>query len=217
VAKVVLYLRAPGEASTSLARQEAAVRRWAQAKRHRIVAVTRDTGVDADNRDGLVEALSLLRAGNASALLVQRMEILGDDIVMQEQLVEELRRLPARILAVESPDPDGNSSRTVSRREVRRILHEAAENEPLILALRARANGHGTTVGSPAYGFRVEAGERLAHDEEQAAVARIAELRAHGATLRAMARTLEAEGHRPKRSARWHPETIRRILNRLDG
>jgi len=49
---------------------------------------------------------------------------------------------------------------------------------------------------------------------EQAAVARITDLRAAGATLRQIVRTLDVEGYATKRSGRWHPEAVRRILNR---
>jgi Recombinase len=50
---------------------------------------------------------------------------------------------------------------------------------------------------------------------EQAALTRIEELWRAGASLRAMARILSAEGYRPKRSDRWHPESLRRIIGRL--
>ena len=99
-----------------------------------------------------------------------------------------------------------------SRSMVRQVLQTAAETEPVIAAIRSAARG--TTRGSPPYGYRVEDGQLVANPAEQAVLTRIAELRATGASIREIARALEAEGHRAKRAKRWHPETVRRIVQR---
>jgi hypothetical protein len=52
-------------------------------------------------------------------------------------------------------------------------------------------------------------------EQEQAALALIRELYGQGESLRAIADALDAAGHRPKRSERWHPESLRRIVARL--
>jgi hypothetical protein len=131
----------------------------------------------------------------------------------------EVRRLGGYTHSVLDASPDdGHVDRPdASRHVVREVLRAVARNEPSIRSLRVRAHGHASaTAGAPAFGFRVEEGEvRPAHGE-QTALERIAELHAHGVTLRQMVRALDAEGHRPKRAQGWHPETIRRILLRLD-
>ena len=55
----------------------------------------------------------------------------------------------------------------------------------------------------------------LGEASEQAAVARICQLRAEGHSVRAIAAALTGEGHRPKRGGQWHPETVRRIISRV--
>jgi DNA-binding transcriptional MerR regulator len=53
-------------------------------------------------------------------------------------------------------------------------------------------------------------------DERDAAtMQRIRELRAEGRSLRQIAAVLTAEGHRPKRSERWHAQSLSRIVARL--
>ncbi|MGW5124563.1 recombinase family protein [Streptomyces sp. NPDC004069] len=48
---------------------------------------------------------------------------------------------------------------------------------------------------------------------EQAGRARARQLRdQHELSYREIAAVLEAEGIRPKRGSRWHPETVRRML-----
>ena len=68
---------------------------------------------------------------------------------------------------------------------------------------------------------KIPEGERLPTERElvedsveRAAVDRALELRGEGASLRRIAAQLEAEGHKPKRGGRWHPETLRRVLAR---
>jgi hypothetical protein len=51
--------------------------------------------------------------------------------------------------------------------------------------------------------------------EEEATVRRISELRREGRSLREIAAVLTSEGYKPKRSDRWHPESLRRIVARL--
>jgi DNA invertase Pin-like site-specific DNA recombinase len=147
-------------------------------------------------------------------LVVTSLSSLSDDLVVQEQLLAEIRRTGATVYSVD-PD-DAEHLRTVSsdpsRNLVRQVLQTAAENEPTVIAIRSAARA--TTGGSPPYGYRVEDGQLLANPTEQAVLVRIAELRSEGATFREIARTLESEGHRPKRAKRWHPETLRRLVQR---
>jgi hypothetical protein len=86
---------------------------------------------------------------------------------------------------------------------------------PLCSGQAGKAEKGGFTYGAPAIGYRSEAKELIGDDQEQAALARISELRAAGASLREIAATLEAEGYRPKRSSVWHPGTLGRIVSRL--
>ena len=71
-------------------------------------------------------------------------------------------------------------------------------------------------AGSPPYGYRIADGSLVPDPAEHAALVRIAELRASGATLREIARELDSNGHKPKRGERWHPESVRRIVERLE-
>ena len=221
---LVAYLRASKEGPSTLAEQEAAVRAWAQARRHRIVAVLHDLTAELERRRGLAEAFALVGAGQASGLVMSRIRILADHVVEQEQLVAEIRRLGGRVHVLSNTAPDGDQgvgSDTVGengetfRRLVREVLHRAAGNERSIQALRTWANGRSQpTAGAPRFGFRVENGELRATGGEQAVLARITELQQQGESLRQIVRILTAEGHQPKRAQQWHPETIRRILNR---
>jgi len=77
-----------------------------------------------------------------------------------------------------------------------------------------KADKGGYAFGSPPLGFHAHDGALVPHDGEQATVQRILALRLAGRSLREIAETLESEGHRPKRSDRWHPQTLASIIKR---
>ncbi|MGW1608954.1 recombinase family protein [Streptomyces sp. NPDC002285] len=67
--------------------------------------------------------------------------------------------------------------------------------------------------GAPPYGWQAHQKELTPEEMEQAGRARGRQLRDEdGLSYREIAAVLEAEGIRPKRAARWHPETVRRML-----
>jgi hypothetical protein len=78
---------------------------------------------------------------------------------------------------------------------------------------RKRAAG-GFVSGVPPFGWRSQDRELVEDPAEQATLARIRELDGDGKSLRGIAAVLEAEGRRPRRGQRWHPNTLARILDR---
>jgi DNA invertase Pin-like site-specific DNA recombinase len=226
--KLVAYVRVStdrqAEEGVGLEVQEQAVRSWARANGHRVVAICQDEGVSGskglETRMGLPEALSLVKDAKAPGLVVYRF---ARDLVIQETLLAELRRMGAAVFTTSaaetgylSDDPDDPS-----RKLIRQVLGAVAEYERGMISLRLRsgparkAEKGGFAYGAPGFGYRAEAKELVGDDKEQAALARISELHAAGASLRENAATLQAEGHRPKRSSRWHPGTLARTMTRL--
>lgn len=73
-------------------------------------------------------------------------------------------------------------------------------------------NAKGRRTGDVPLGSTVGEGGMLAANEaERAAVDRARVLRGERNSLRAIAATLDAEGHRP-RGKRWHVETLSRVV-----
>jgi DNA invertase Pin-like site-specific DNA recombinase len=77
---------------------------------------------------------------------------------------------------------------------------------------RRKAEKGGFAYGSPPLGWRAERGVLVVDEAESKALARMAELRNDGASLREIATLLADEGHKTKRGARWHPQTVARAL-----
>lgn len=81
-------------------------------------------------------------------------------------------------------------------------------------AYRVLDHTNAVASGASPYGLMVHQGRLVPNEREQQALTRMKELRADGLSLRAIARSLTAEGHVPRRAPCWYPQVIREILNR---
>jgi DNA invertase Pin-like site-specific DNA recombinase len=231
--RLVAYLRVStdrqAEEGLGLEVQEQAIRSWAKSEGHRVSLWCRDEGVSGSNgledRLALPEALEALRDRRAGGLVVYRLDRLARDLMIQEQLLAEIRRMDAKVFSTSKgedaylvDDPDDPS-----RRFIRQVLGAVSEYERAMISLRLRSGRRrkaakgGFAYGSPPMGFRAEGRELVPDDGEQAAVARIVELRAEGRSLREIADRLDQEGIKSKRGGRWHPQTLRRVLERSEA
>lgn len=209
--------------------QERAIRAWAKTNGHRVVDVLSDLGVSGSNglgsRVGLADALELVRDGKAAGIVVAKIDRLARDLIVQEQILAETRRLGGDVFSCSpaeagylADDPDDPS-----RKLIRQVLGAVSEYERSMVALRLRmgrrrkAERGGFAFGAPPFGWRAEGRELVPVPAEQAVLRRIAELHENGLSLRAIADTLTDEGHRPKRGERWHPQTLRKIIDRQDA
>jgi DNA invertase Pin-like site-specific DNA recombinase len=229
--KVVGYLRVStdrqAEHGFGLDVQERAAKAWARRHGHRLVEIHRDEGVSGSNgldtRIGLADALQSLRDRKAHGLVVPRLDRLARDLVLQETLLGEVRRLGGQVFSCSDAEAEFlvDDPADPSRRLIRQILGAVAEYERAMIALRLRAGrrrkaeqGGYAGDGSPPFGYAAVDGELVPVEAEQATIARARVLRASGASLRAVADRLHEEGHQPRRGQRWHPQTLARVLAR---
>jgi DNA invertase Pin-like site-specific DNA recombinase len=206
--------------------QRQAIRQWAQAEGHKIVATHSDEGVsgakDLSQRVGLADALSGVKASRAQGLVVYKLDRLARDLVLQEQLLAEVHRAGGEVFSTSAAEQQYlvDDPEDPSRRLIRQVLGAVSEYERSMISLRLRSGRKrkaelgGFAYGSPPYGTATAAGRLVADEFEQANVARMRSLRRNGASLREIASTLEAEGRRPRRSGHWHPSTVQRVLGR---
>ncbi len=222
--RVVGYVRvSTSEQALGPEAQLAALRSWCAARGAELVAVREDLGVSGaaplDRRPGLLAALDALREYSAGVLLVAKRDRLARDVVVSAMA----ERLAARRGAeVQSADGAGNGSEPADQL-MRTMVDAFAQYERALIrartsaALRAKRARGERTGGHVALGLRVMPdGVRVeAEPAEEVALRRIAELRADGATVRAIAERLNAEGV-PARGTRWHATTVARALRRLE-
>lgn len=231
VIKVVGYLRVStdkqAEKGQGLPVQRQDIKSWAKSRGFRVVEFVADEGLSGANglesRVALGDALELIRSGRCSGIAVQRLDRLARDLVVQETLLAEVRRLGGDLFsasesecAVLADDPDDPS-----RKLIRQILGAVNEYEKALVVLRLRAGRRkkaekgGFAYGAPPFGWEASEGDLVAHPAQQATIRRVDELVEAGTSVRQIADTLNAEGHAPSRpGARWHPTTVARLLAR---
>lgn len=229
--RVAAYLRVStdrqAEKGQGLGVQEQAIRAWAKAHGHRIVAWFRDEGLSGsegiETRVALANALTSLKDSSAEGLVIYRLDRLARDLILQETLLRDIWAMGAHVFSTDSAEA-GNLQNTPdepSRKLIRQVLGAVAEYERSMIALRMKAGRRrkhergGFAYGAPGYGYRSEERALVAHVDEQVALGRIVELRAEGRSIRQIIAQLEREGHRPKRGEVWNVGTLSRIVRRL--
>lgn len=225
---LVAYLRVSttqqAEEGLGLEIQAEAIAKWATANGHRILATHRDEGRSGDaeeiDRPGLSAALAAVAEGGAEGMVVYRLDRLARRLFRQEMVIHQLRQRARVVVSVTEPDVDSDDPTRVLMRQ---MLGAFAEYERAVIRTRlqggrrAKADRGGfAAFGSPSFGW-ASVDKELSPDEvEQATIARIVELRSAGTSLRAISRTLDAEGRPAKRGGAWHPKTVARVVARLE-
>ncbi len=225
--KLAAYIRVStdkqAEKGFGLDVQRQTVKAWAKAHGHRIVLWTCDEGVsgtrDAADRPGLTAALQALQEG-AEGLVVPRLDRLARSLSVQEAALAHAWRSGAVVFSCDTGEVLADSPDDPMRTALRQMMGVFSQLERSMLSARMRAGRRmkaeqgGYAFGSPPLGYRAHDGSLVADDQEQATLERIRQLRAEGNSLRQICAALENEGHKPKRSTKWHPQSLAAILKR---
>lgn len=212
--------------------QRRAIRDAARALDARVVKWCSDEGLSgalpAEKRPGLECALSAINNGEGDALIVRDLDRLAREVTVQEAVIGRVWALDHAAVFTSLPpqevkrdDPDDPM-----RTAMRQMAGVFAGLERMLVAKRLRdgrrakaAGGHAT--GATPYGWKSAKrspgnpnGALVPVPAEQAALRRMSELRAAGASTHQIADTLTGEGHPTKREGRWASATVARILAR---
>lgn len=184
-----------------------------------MVALHEDPGVSGTTplaeRPGLVEALTIVEAGEADALLVARLDRLARDVLEALLVERQFKEAGGDVLYVEGMNGDDPTAEFM-----RTVLAGAAQFEKKNLAARMnaarrkKAADGGYAGGRPAFGYRAHAGRLVPHPAEAEVVRWAFERVARdGWSVRRVTRALD---EKRTLGRRWDPKTIGRILRRED-
>jgi DNA invertase Pin-like site-specific DNA recombinase len=210
------------EHGQGLSIQRAAIRSYCRAHRLVLLEILGDEGFSGSGglqgRPGLVEALRRIESGDASALVLYRLDRLARDLLLQETVVERLRLGGGSVISVSEPDVDSNEP---TRILIRQILGALAQYEKTLVVarmaagLRMKAARGGYTGGHRTrFGYSVVRREYVPLESEQQIISRIKAERAEGATFQAIADGLNADGLPAKLGGSWHRGGIMRVVRR---
>lgn len=217
--KAIAYLRCSTEKQAehgmSLEIQEFKVRAYAALYDIDLVAVIVDAGVSAKtlDRPGLQQALALLKAGTADAILVMKLDRLSRSVADLGVLVEKYFQKTALLSVTEQLD-----TRSAGGRLCLNLLASVSQWERETIGERTShamqvKKQKGERVGSIPFGFSLDVDGRSLREvnHEQQAIALARHLRGRGLPLRKIALQLEAAGHRSRNGTRLSAEQIRRL------
>jgi DNA invertase Pin-like site-specific DNA recombinase len=206
------------ETGVSLEAQQAKIRAYAELYGLDLVDVVVDAGLSAKtlDRPGLRRALGMLRSGEATALLVVKLDRLTRSVRDLGDLVEDYfadPEGPALLSVSEQID-----TRTAAGRLVLNVLGAVSQwereaiGERTSAAMRHLAEQGAYIGGRVPFGYRL-AGERLEeHEREQAAIREARRLRDAGLSLRAVAAGLYEMGYRTRAGRSFAPVQVHRML-----
>jgi DNA invertase Pin-like site-specific DNA recombinase len=225
--KLVGYTRVSSEAQLDglgLDVQEQTIRRWAAKHGHRIVEVCQDPAQSGTipfiDRPGIACALDALKLGQADGLVVLNLGRISRLLTDQEAALAVVWQHGGRVFTAENGEVLADDVEDPMRTAMRQMagvffqLERAMVVKRLRDGRRLKAERGGYAHGRPPYGWRSQDRELVEDQTEQVTLTRIRELHDQGRSLRAIAGVLEAEGRRPRRGERWHPNTLARVIER---
>jgi site-specific DNA recombinase len=203
------------ERGLSLGAQRETCRAYAERVRWPISAECADEGVSAGKplhkRPGLVAAIGALSKDDV-LLVAKRDRLYRADPYECAVIERAIKSRGARFVSVAG---EGTSDDSPSSILMGRILDAMAEHERLLASVRTQAvmaakRARGERLGQIPYGWRLhDDGKTLVIDpEEQVAIETIFRRTREGASLRAIARELDACGIPPKRASQWHASSV---------
>jgi DNA invertase Pin-like site-specific DNA recombinase len=204
--QVVGYIRvstdAQAESGAGLAAQRSGIRAECTRRGFDLARIYEDAGASAkslDGREALADALSDLAKGDASVLVVAKLDRLARSVADFAELVRRAERQGWAILACDL----GVDMTTPTGGLLANVTASVAEWERRIIGARTRE----------ALAARKAAGVRLGRPRmvDPSLSDRIREERIAGATLQAIADGLNAEGIKTPSGRSWSPALVRRI------
>jgi DNA invertase Pin-like site-specific DNA recombinase len=207
--QVIGYTRvSTGEQAQSgagLAAQHEAITKEAERRGWNLVAMYEDAGLSGGSlaaRDGLSAALASLKAKNADALVISKVDRLSRSLKDFAGLLELSRRQGWALVALDI----GVDTSTASGELIANVMASVGQWERRAISTRTKE----ALAIKKAEGVRLGRPRQVPEDVRE----RIRVLRGDGLSLRAIARTLDddsvATGHG---AACWRSEAVRRILN----
>jgi DNA invertase Pin-like site-specific DNA recombinase len=194
-------------------RQRAAIEKWASANAADVVRWFEERGIsgktDLENRPALGELFQALNANGVKTVLIERLDRLGRELMVQENLLAQFIKQGFQIVSVTEPSLcDEDATRVLIRQMLGAIgqFDRTRIVEKLRAARVRKRQQTGRCEGRKPYGTR---------QGESETIRRILDLFNTGKNFTQIALELNAE-NRPTRTkgSRWSSSTVAKIIRR---
>lgn len=195
-------------------RQMSAINKWLAANpEYDRVCVYVELGVCGalEDRPALAQMLIDLEEGAVDSVVIEKLDRLARDLMIQENIFREFKRLHVTLISVFEPDLCSDDP---TRKMIRVILGAVAEWDRAMISYRTRA----ARERMRARGERCEGRKPYGHREgEKATLNLMVDMYLSGKTPTEIAGVLNRAGHRPRKGSFWFPASVRKILRRVDA
>jgi DNA invertase Pin-like site-specific DNA recombinase len=192
------------EAQRSAIEAEAGRRGWTIVGWHADEGISGSKGVE--RRPGLAAAIEAIEDGKAAVLMVAKTDRVARGLRTLLDVIDRVERANGGVVSVDNTI----DTSTAAGRFQTQIMGSVAELERALISDRTKA----ALAVRKAQGVRLGRPSTLPHE----VVARIVAARQGGASLRAIAAELTAEGvPTAQGGAKWHANTIKQVLEGQDA
>ena len=197
--------------------QSAKIRAYCELNELELIEIVCDAGKSAKttNRDGLQKCLAAIASGEASAIVVYKLDRLSRKVLDTLNLISEIESHGASLHSI-SEKLDTSSALGkffVNMTAALAQLERDQISERVTMAM-AHKKDEGQHCGAAPFGFEMVDKELQRVESQHNAIAIITEMRANGAALRTIADHLNGEGIPTQRGGNWQASTINNILKR---
>jgi DNA invertase Pin-like site-specific DNA recombinase len=217
--KVVGYTRVSvdegGERSAGLHAQRSAIVAEVARRGWTLVEILEDSGYSGRdvNRPAVTTAMTMLRRGDADALVVAKLDRLSRSILDFTSIMARARKENWGVIAldcsVDTTTPAGEAMAHVMAtfaQYERRVI--AQRTSDALAELRSRSRVYSPTP----FGFERDGKSLVLHAAEQKVLARMRRLRAAGRSYRAIAASLNRSEIPAKKGGGWFASSVRSVL-----
>ena len=216
--KAFSYLRVSGKGQIDgdgFPRQRATCAAYAKRNKIEVVREFCEMGVsgtkDAFDREALTDLFVAIKSNGVRLVLVERADRLARDLMISEILLGEFRKIGVKVISAECGTELTVEDNDPTKKLIRQVLGAISEWEKSCVVQKLRAarmrirKTDGRCEGRKPYGYI---------ENEKNLLSRIQDMKKSGVTIAAIAEKLNAEGIQARKSSKWHPTTIQRILAR---
>lgn len=215
--KAIGYIRVStdkqADHGVSLEAQEAKIRAYAQLYDLELVDLVIESGsAKSLERDGLATVLARLQAGEASALIVTKLDRLTRSVADLGRLVDEYFKDYALLSVSEQID-----TRSAAGRLVLNVLASVSQWEREVIGERTstamqhmRSQGQ-YTGGHVPYGYTLDDGQLVESESEQRILSLVKKYQSRGLSLRKIANVLAEQGIQSRAGKPFHFQAVARL------
>lgn len=201
----------------SLEAQAAKIRAYCELNDLELLHIFEDAGKTGKNmnREALQKALGMIEAGEASALVVYKLDRLSRKTRDTLELIEQIENADAAFHSitekVDTKSALGKFFLTITAAFAQMERDTIADRTRDALAYKRE---QGQYLGAVPFGYTLEGPALEQSAEEVAIIGHVVTLKSNGLTLQQIADTLNQAGTSTKRGGRWYPTTVKNLLTR---